>query len=64
VGVLTREAGKVVARFTHINVDPEKVRRIVEEDRQGTTEARRKDSPIYIHQTSWKVGVLRNLCAE
>jgi hypothetical protein len=43
----------VVAHSTYINVDPEKVRRVVEEDRQVITEARRKDP--HIHQTSKKV---------
>lgn len=48
---MRREDGAVVARFTHNNVNPEKLRRAAEEDRQGTPEARRKDPHIYIHQT-------------
>ena len=55
MGVLRREDGMVVARSTHINVDPEKAWRGLEEDRLGTPEARRKDPHIYIHQTSKKV---------
>jgi hypothetical protein len=54
-GVLRREDGMVVVRSTYINVDPEKVRRVVEEDRQLITEARRKDHHIHFHQTSKKV---------
>jgi hypothetical protein len=52
VGVMRREDGAVVACFTHNNVDPGKVRRAAEEDRQGTPEAQRKDPHIYIPQTS------------
>ena len=36
--VLRREDGTVVARFTH-NVDPEEIRRVAEEDQQGSAEA-------------------------
>jgi hypothetical protein len=49
---MRREDGAVVACFTHNNVDPEKVRRAAEEDRQGNPEAQRKDPHIYIPQTS------------
>ncbi len=50
-GVLRREGGTAVYRFTH-NVDPEEVRRAAEEDRPGTPEARRKDPHLHIHPTS------------
>ena len=61
MGVMRREDGAVVARFTHNDIDPEKVRRAAEEDRQGTLEARRKDPHIYIHQTSQEVCFQRSL---
>jgi hypothetical protein len=50
--VLRHENGTVVARFTHIDVDPEEIRRAAEEERRGTPEARQKDPYTYIHPTS------------
>ncbi len=63
VSVLRSECGMVVAHFTHIDVDPEKVRRVVEEVAE---ELPKPDGRILTSTSTKPRGrcILRNLYAE